>query len=153
MRKIFSEMPVFFLLCLGLVIFFEVSIPLDYCRSANKTFSDQEFIEIAIAHEIKAGNLKLSTNEMTPNDFYSNHPQCCEVVRTKRTSIYSVIFEPHRRIRNSDISVKMIYEMNKFNLVTQSINFDRFIEAYLGMSSCGDVTERSTIGRKSLDFE
>ena len=123
MRKIFSGMPIFFLICVGILIYFEVSIPTDYCRNENRVLSDQEFIEIAIAYEIKAGNLKLSSDEVTSTDFLNNHPKCCEVIRAKKRSIYSNVFESDDHTIDWGIAIKMIYETNGTNPITKNINF------------------------------
>lgn len=152
MRKIFSDVPIFFLLCVGLLVYLETSIPLDFCRPENRIFSDQELIELAIKHEINAGNLKLAAMEMTASDFFMNHPECCEVIRAKRNSLYSRIFGAESQTMDADISVSMTYETNSFNAVTKSVNIPRFIDEYLDMTSCGKVVKKSVLGR-SLNLQ
>ncbi len=153
MRKIFSGLPVFFLICVGLLIFLETSISPDYCRNENRTLSDQELIEIAITDELRRGSLKLSTDEETANDFYKNHPTCCEVTRASKKSLYSRVFGSDDHTIDSDISVKMIYETNETNLNGKKINFHRFIEESLAMNACGVIANKLTIGRQSLLVE
>lgn len=152
MRKIFSGFPIWFLLLVGLIIYFETSIPPDFCRSENRKLSDQELIEIAVTYEINQGNLKLSESEKTANDFISNHPNCCKVLRSSKKSIYSKIFDSNRHEVVFDIAIHMKYMANQFNSTNKKrINLDRFLEEYLYTNSCGQVIKADQIGTTDLE--
>ncbi len=152
MRKILSGFPIGFLLLVALVIYFEISIPPDFCRSENRKLSDQEFIEIAVTYELNQGNLKLSESEKTANDFISNHPNCCKVLRSSKKSIYSKIVASNTQEMDFDISIHMNYEANEFNSTSQGrISFHRYIEEYLDTNSCGQVIKANRIGIISLE--
>ena len=152
MRKIFTGFPIWFLLLVGVIVYFESSIPPDFCRSENRKLSDQEFIEIAVTYELNQGNLKLSESEKNASDFIFNHPNCCEVIRSSKKSIYSKIIASKSQEMDTDISIHLNYEANEFDPSSKKrINFHRFIKEYLDTNSCGQVIKANRMGTISLE--
>jgi hypothetical protein len=104
-----------------------------FCYGAGRYLSDQELLDLAIESKLarqSVGNPETNRLYKSVEEFRSQNPQCCELVRTGHEIIDSII----SRLFGFYVSVaRLHYKAN------ESPEIDNYYAADISMSACGRV--------------